>query len=101
MIANTFDGQELMAFEVRLLAETTPDHSLIRLDYSSSSGSNKSSSLITPQKMHREAPLKILAQEFVVIFVGNRDELGWEKFFQCDTLRKVLKDDDSVTVLRK
>jgi len=51
--------------------------------------------------MHREAPLKILAQEFVVIFVGNRDELGWEKFFQCDTLRKVLKDDDSVTVLRK
>jgi hypothetical protein len=41
MIVNKFDGQELVMFEVRLrsgscVAETTtPDHSLIRLDYSS------------------------------------------------------------------
>jgi len=49
---------------------------------------------IPSQKMDSEAPLKMLAQEFVVIFVGNPNELGWEKFPQSDTLLEAVKDDD-------
>lgn len=51
--------------------------------------------------MDSEAPLKMLAQEFVVVCVGNTDEFDWEKFLQSANLREVLKDKDSVTVPTK
>ena len=49
--------------------------------------------------MDSEVPVKMLAQEFVVVWVGNSDELDWEKFLQSDNLRVVLKDEDLVMVL--
>lgn len=56
---------------------------------------------ISSHKMDTETPLKLLTQEFVTIFLGNGDELGWEIFLQSNILWQVLEDDYSVLILKK